>query len=202
MKPVEPSTFEPLRFYVPSRTIPEHFQLVDLEEFNGNGFCSCEHFQYRLMPHLSRGSRRDEVFRCWHIRQARLYLADLVTDQFIAQRTLAREANPQPHREWKGIPSMSESYKEKMREYGPKRKAFLLRHPQCAVFPDERATDIHHTRGRIGSLLCDERYWAAVSRDGHQWIHKNIAEARKRGLIADAGQWLNPDEAITIEISA
>jgi hypothetical protein len=50
----------------------------------------------------------------------------------------------------------------------------------------------HHMRGRLGPLLCDTQYWLAVSREGHDWIHRNIAEARKRKWYAEPGEWNQP----------
>lgn len=46
-----------------------------------------------------------------------------------------------------------------------------------------RTRDVHHRAGREGKLLLDQRYWLAVSRKGHRWIHDNVGEARKRGWI-------------------
>lgn len=43
----------------------------------------------------------------------------------------------------------------------------------------------HHIRGRAGTLYRDQRYWMAVSKQGHRWIHSHPAEAKSRG-------WLGP----------
>jgi hypothetical protein len=81
-----------------------------------------------------------------------------------------------------------------LREYSKKRKAFLAAHPWCEV---EIATgdykgpkgmpsasvDIHHKAGRTGWRLNDETQWMAVSREAHEFIHQNPAEARKRGWL-------------------
>jgi hypothetical protein len=45
------------------------------------------------------------------------------------------------------------------------------------------ATEVHHISGRIGALLTDERYFLAVSTEGHRWIHENVKEARSKGWI-------------------
>lgn len=50
-------------------------------------------------------------------------------------------------------------------------------------------TEVHHTRGRMGPLLLDERFWIAVSADGHNWIHSHPAAARERGWICGHGKW-------------
>lgn len=45
------------------------------------------------------------------------------------------------------------------------------------------ATEIHHRRGRVGSLLTDERYFLAVSHRGHLWIHNNPGQAYDQGFM-------------------
>ena len=51
------------------------------------------------------------------------------------------------------------------------------------------ATEVHHTRGRAGSLLTNDKFWLAVCNGCHNWIHNNIEQARKRGLICAKGDW-------------
>ena len=55
-----------------------------------------------------------------------------------------------------------------------------------------RLNEVHHTRGRAGTLLTDERHWIAVSKLGHRWIHEHPAEARARGWICAEGKWNTP----------
>jgi hypothetical protein len=47
----------------------------------------------------------------------------------------------------------------------------------------------HHVRGRLGDLLFDTRFFLAVSEEGHAWIHRNVAQARKHGWYAQPGEW-------------
>ena len=49
--------------------------------------------------------------------------------------------------------------------------------------------EVHHMRGRSGKLLTDQRYWLAVSKQGHRWIHENISKARGHGWICAEGDW-------------
>lgn len=72
--------------------------------------------------------------------------------------------------------------KENM-EYLRKRKIFLSlpENEFCAVFPWLRATEIHHKKGRIGKLLTDERYFLAVSPEGHRKIENNPEWAYEMG---------------------
>lgn len=53
----------------------------------------------------------------------------------------------------------------------------------------DRLNEIHHIRGRTGRLLRDQRFWMAVSKQGHRWIHSNPAAARQRGWYAEKGDW-------------
>lgn len=81
----------------------------------------------------------------------------------------------------------------KGRRYTKVRNAFLAAHQICAVC-GKRGTKIdplepHHTRGRIGGLRCDARFFLAVHRQCHTWIHNNPNEARDRGLICAIGDW-------------
>lgn len=79
-----------------------------------------------------------------------------------------------------------------MRVYAKKRKAFLEAHPFCMVSPVLKglwdglfvsATDIHHKAGRLGKNYLDESTWMAVSREGHDFIHRNPKIARERGWL-------------------
>lgn len=88
------------------------------------------------------------------------------------------------------------------RQYSKQRKVFLNRpeNQWCPVAAagltghvwlssgrprlEIQTTDVHHRKGRDGKLLLDERYWLAVSRAGHEFIHANPNEARKHGWLA------------------
>lgn len=56
------------------------------------------------------------------------------------------------------------------------------------------ATQVHHQRGRLGSLLMDERFWIPVCAGCHDFIHNNISVARRLGLICEAGKWNVPEK--------
>lgn len=82
--------------------------------------------------------------------------------------------------------------------YIRRKKEFLAANPWCAVElklrnKKVRSTEVHHRFGRRGPLLNWEKGWLAVSRKNHDWIHRNIEEARKHGLIADRGKWNNTE---------
>ena len=46
-------------------------------------------------------------------------------------------------------------------------------------------TDVHHQKGRIGSLLLDERFWIALSRDGHEKVENNPEWAKENAYSFD-----------------
>lgn len=84
---------------------------------------------------------------------------------------------------------VSDRQRKRLAEYSKLKREYLKQHPFCEVYPDRRSEDIHHLRGRTGRLLCDTRYWCAVSRAGHVWIHNNIQWARDNGWLCEKGKW-------------
>ena len=71
-------------------------------------------------------------------------------------------------------------------------------HPKKQFQPKPRRTaSIHHWAGRDivrqGTaeldLLLYEPYWIPACSICHDWIHKEIARARSKGLIAPMGEW-------------
>jgi hypothetical protein len=66
----------------------------------------------------------------------------------------------------------------------------------CARLPHP-ATDCHHHRGRLGSLLMDQQFWVPVCARAHRFIHEHIETARNMGLICDKGEWNKPVREIT-----
>lgn len=83
------------------------------------------------------------------------------------------------------IKKRSEIMSKMMSIYRPKAAKFLVG-KKCAVYPDQKATQVHHMVTRSiddfadewGSeynmpYLLDERYWLAVSDEGHRKITDN-----------------------------
>ena len=77
--------------------------------------------------------------------------------------------------------------------YLKKRKIHLSKNPNCAVFTNKKATEIHNILKRRGfadqyaeqnniPLLIDERFFLAVSNSGHQKIENNPDWAYKNGF--------------------
>lgn len=72
-----------LRFRFESEARPDISHVVDLGAFNGFGECSCEDFQFRLLPALSRGLAATGA-RCKHLLAAREALLSQVIDRITA----------------------------------------------------------------------------------------------------------------------
>jgi len=68
---VEPVPGEPLRYMVPSATRRNLVHLVDLASYDGNGECSCEHFEFRCRPRLEAGFEPSSKLECRHIKLAK-----------------------------------------------------------------------------------------------------------------------------------
>lgn len=88
---------------------------------------------------------------------------------------------------------MSKKRELEMAPYLKERDQFLSIHTVCQCCHTKKATDLHHRRGRSGSLLMDSRHWMAACRACHNWIGDHPEEARAKGWIAAKGLWNTPD---------
>lgn len=80
----------------------------------------------------------------------------------------------------KAIPKVSAKRKIENREYTIKRLQFLAQpeNQRCPI-TGKQTTDVHHKKGRVGTLLLDTRFWLAVSREGHKQIEENPEWAKE-----------------------
>lgn len=82
----------------------------------------------------------------------------------------------------KGIRKVSPKRKEDNEKYSVLRKEFLKLYPVCLSGVCQNAsTDVHHKKGRIGSLFLDTEFWMPVCRECHQWIETHPVEAKEKG---------------------
>jgi hypothetical protein len=58
--------FEANRYLVKSLSNPMLVQLVDLDEYDGYGECSCEYFEYMIGPKLKKGIK--PLKQCRHLK--------------------------------------------------------------------------------------------------------------------------------------
>lgn len=84
------------------------------------------------------------------------------------------------------IPKVSEKRKIDNLKYSAQRIVFLGK-PENKICPITGwpTTDIHHKKGRVGDLFLDERYWVALSREGHQYVEDNPEWAKENGFSLD-----------------
>jgi hypothetical protein len=91
------------------------------------------------------------------------------------------------------IKKRSDVMTKMMAIYRPKAAKFLVG-KRCAVFPDQKATEVHHMYSRSINdfadewavennvpYLLDERFWLPTSSDGHKKITKDSAWAWEMG---------------------
>lgn len=91
-----------------------------------------------------------------------------------------------PLRRGKPLRRKSEKTAARDAEYSTRRYDFLCRHAWCLGGKllglrgcTKWATDVHHTKGRVGSLMLDERHWAQMCRTCHQWVTEHPADNRR-----------------------
>jgi hypothetical protein len=80
------------------------------------------------------------------------------------------------------IAKVSNSRKIEEMIYKSERIKFLML-PENKVCPITKkpTTDVHHKKGRTGSLYLDKRYWIALSREGHIYVEENPEWAKENG---------------------
>lgn len=166
-------------FQVKSRSEKGIVRTVDLME-GKYGECDCPHFIYN-----------PDVEKCWHIDVCRDWMMQHLLDRAKEEEKQLRKKSSIPYN---GISNMSPSMRAKMNEYATLRKLFLKHNPYCRV-TNTPADDIHHSRGRVGDLLLDTRYWIPVCRRVHEQIHRDIEWARQFDLIS---HWSQPGPEIDI----
>lgn len=107
-----------------------------------------------------------------------------------------RKAQQQAPR--KRVRPVSKHRAQRLRQYRQQKAAWLREHQTCvagmnpALEPCYGPLDLHHFFGRQGSLLMDSRGWVCLCRKHHDFVHQNIAQARKLKLIAEIGSWNKP----------
>ncbi len=79
------------------------------------------------------------------------------------------------------IKKVSDKRKSENEIYKEKRQEFLLKrwceyHGKPCI-----PTEVHHSKGRIGALYLDERYWVALCSEAHKWVELNPKEAKEQG---------------------
>ncbi len=81
----------------------------------------------------------------------------------------------------KKIAPVSDKRLRQLAEYRKLRNDFL-KGKICPV-TGSKSTEVHHMNGREGERLNDISFFLGVSRAGHEWIHANPSEARRKGWL-------------------
>lgn len=113
------------------------------------------------------------------------------TDKFCSPGCFYKNQKQQPKKQQ--IRKISKNKIPLVSTYLKKRKLFLSKHPNCAVYPSKKATEIHHMMKRRGfadqyaidnkiPLYIDERFFLPVSRSGHEKIEENPEWAYANGF--------------------
>ena len=84
------------------------------------------------------------------------------------------------------VRKISVKQSKRLREYAKVRIAFLLDNKYC--FCGCLATDIHHKKGRMGTLLTNTDYFLAVCRDCHSRIELSPKWAKEKGYSLE--RWM------------
>lgn len=87
----------------------------------------------------------------------------------------------------KSISPVSKKRQVEMDEYSKKRVAFLALHNNCQaklVGCTGKATDIHHSKGRVGDNYLNISTWFALCRACHSYLETNPEEAKELGFSA------------------
>jgi hypothetical protein len=82
----------------------------------------------------------------------------------------------------KPIKAVSDKRKIELLKYKVLRIEFLSKpeNQKCPI-TGKPTTDIHHMKGRIGSLFLDTRFWIALSREGHKFVEENPEWSKENG---------------------
>jgi hypothetical protein len=81
----EAEVFEsPVRYIFEAKSTKGEAHVVDLLAFDGLGECSCQHFQFRIMPLVRRGliEKGNPLGHCKHIRRAREKFCDMALEAY------------------------------------------------------------------------------------------------------------------------
>lgn len=81
--------------------------------------------------------------------------------------------------------------------YAVAKAAHLKEHPNCQKCGYHKDVSIHHVRGRVGTLLYDDRYFKSLCRLCHAWVHQFPQQATAMGYLAQKGEWNTKPEIDT-----
>ena len=94
---------------------------------------------------------------------------------------------------------VSPAKRKAKQEYANAGKIILMRHPHCwlshVLYGQVRqAMEIHHTKGRIGDLIHDQRFLLQIHPIAHRWLEDHLRAARAMGVLFDKGYGIHDEE--------
>lgn len=100
-----------------------------------------------------------------------------------------KDKKPSNAKHRKPIAPISKKRSQELVGYKKARNKYMANHSTCEVSECNRpANDLHHKRGRIGSLLWDPKFFMAVCRPHHneieenpEWAYKNNYSVKRIG---------------------
>ena len=115
-------------------------------------------------------------------RKRLIYSKKMCQSCYWSDNKKKNEGKQKTIKEFKPIPKISQKRKIENLKYQVLRTEFLgKKENQVCPITGKKTTEIHHKKGRVGSLFLDVRYWLAVSREGHKKIEENPVWAKKEG---------------------
>ena len=115
-------------------------------------------------------------------RKRLIYSKKMCQSCYWSDNKKKNEGKQKTIKEFKPIPKISKKKKIENLKYQVLRTEFLgKKENQVCPITGKKTTEIHHKKGRVGSLFLDVRYWLAVSREGHKKIEENPEWAKKEG---------------------
>lgn len=78
--------------------------------------------------------------------------------------------------------------------YERAKEEFKKQYPVCYRCRRDGEIEIHHTRGRAGTLLVDRRFFIPLCECCHTWVHEHPKQAWATGLLCGTGHWNSPPQ--------
>lgn len=88
----------------------------------------------------------------------------------------------------KPIKQLSDKRADENKGYLEKREKHLKENPNCQIPVEgctKKAKSVHHSKGRLGKLLTDERYFKSACDNCHDWAERHPDEAKEKGYSFD-----------------
>lgn len=116
-------------------------------------------------------------------RKRLIYSRKMCQSCYWSDNKKKNEGKQKTIKEFKPIPKISQKRKIENAKYIVLRIEFLGKKENsiCPV-TGEKTTEIHHKKGRVGSLFLNTKFWLGVSRKGHLKIENNPEWAKENGF--------------------